>query len=186
MISIHSMDTLFKRYPSFAGLIYLALLVACGLTTVFKLTDLVDLYRARNASVDVISRFDAHNRSSSAAPGTNIDPWPPGSPFLEGKTATVASATLLQRLSSAIVRAGGTVISSEFQRQGAKSNDGYVTAMATIDLEQTALQKVLYEIEAGMPFLFIDQLVVQAPTLSAQSGRMHIVLAVSGQWRGEQ
>ena len=186
MISIHSMDQLFKRYPSLAGLIYLALLVACGLTTIFMISDLVDLYSARNASLDVSSQFDARNRAPSGAPGTTIDAWPPGSPFLEGKTATVASATLLQRMTNTIARAGGTVVSSEVQRQGAKSKDGYVTAMATFDLEQAALQKVLYDIEAGMPFLFIDQLAVQAPTPQAQSGRMHVVLTASGRWRGEQ
>ena len=186
MISIHSVDRLFKRYPSVAGLIYLALLVVCGLATVFALSDLVDLYLARNASLDVISRFDARNHSVPGAPGASTDAWPPGSPFLEGKTATIANATLLQRITNTITRAGGMVISSEVQRQGGKSKDGYVTAMATFDLEQTALQTVLYEIEAGMPFLFIDQLAVQVPTPPAQGSRMHIVLAVSGQWRGEE
>jgi general secretion pathway protein M len=45
---------------------------------------------------------------------------------------------------------------------------------------------MLYEIEAGMPFLFIDQLVVQTPNVSSDSGtgRLRILLAVSGQWRG--
>jgi general secretion pathway protein M len=37
-----------------------------------------------------------------------------------------------------------------------------------------------------MPFLFIDQLIVQAPsTLSSSgSGKLRILLAVSGQWQG--
>jgi general secretion pathway protein M len=37
-----------------------------------------------------------------------------------------------------------------------------------------------------MPFLFIDQLVVQTPitTSGSGSGKLRILLAVSGQWRG--
>jgi hypothetical protein len=37
-----------------------------------------------------------------------------------------------------------------------------------------------------MPFLFVDQLVAQtaAPSSSTQEGRMHVLLAVSGQWQG--
>ena len=45
---------------------------------------------------------------------------------------------------------------------------------------------MLYDLEAGMPFLFIDQLVVQGPQKSvvAGGGRMRILIAVSGQWKG--
>jgi len=37
-----------------------------------------------------------------------------------------------------------------------------------------------------MPFLFVDQLVVQTPLTgpSSESGKLRVLLAVSGQWRG--
>jgi general secretion pathway protein M len=58
--------------------------------------------------------------------------------------------------------------------------------IANCDIDQPGLQKLLYDIEAGMPFLFVDQLVVQAPvTLSTSGdGRLHVLIAVSGQWQG--
>jgi general secretion pathway protein M len=34
-----------------------------------------------------------------------------------------------------------------------------------------------------MPFLFIDQLAVQAPAISSGEGKLRILLAVSGQWQ---
>jgi general secretion pathway protein M len=55
-------------------------------------------------------------------------------------------------------------------------------------MEQPALQKVLYDLEAGMPFLFVDQLDVQVPQATATSdsgtGRIRVVLGVTGQWQG--
>ena len=53
-------------------------------------------------------------------------------------------------------------------------------------MEQASLQKVLYDLEVGMPFLFVDQLVVQIPASLAESrdGKLRILLAVSGQWQG--
>ena len=111
------------------------------------------------------------------------DSWPPGSPFLEGQTVTVASAALLQRIADTITRAGGTVASTEIQPQAAQSKNGYVTAIANCELEQAALQQVLYDIEAGLPFLFIDQLTVQPQTLPGDGGRMRVLLGVSGLWR---
>jgi len=57
-------------------------------------------------------------------------------------------------------------------------------------MEQPALQKLLYDLEAGMPFLFIDQLDVQVPQTTALNengfGRVKVVLGVSGQWQGNK
>ena len=42
------------------------------------------------------------------------------------------------------------------------------------------------DLEAGMPFLFIDQLVVQTSSATPGSGdgKLRILLGVSGQWQG--
>jgi general secretion pathway protein M len=58
-------------------------------------------------------------------------------------------------------------------------------------MEQPALQKLLYDLEAGMPFLFVDQLDVQVPQTTAtneggSAGRIRVVLGVSGQWQGNR
>ena len=60
--------------------------------------------------------------------------------------------------------------------------------LASCEIDQPELQGLLYDIEAGMPFLFIDQLVVQTANASpgAGSGKLRILLTVSGQWRGEK
>ena len=50
---------------------------------------------------------------------------------------------------------------------------------------QPALQQLLYDVEAGMPFLFVDQLTVQAPQATgAEIARMRVLIGVSGQWQG--
>ena len=111
---------------------------------------------------------------------------PAGSPFLEGATVTVAGAALLQRVSAAVTRLGGNVLSSQVDLQGTQSKAGFVTVMANCDIDQPGLQKLLYDVEAGMPFLFVDQLVVQAPASFAAGGdgKLRVLIAVSGQWQG--
>lgn len=179
MTSPHSVSDYFARYPELSGLIYAALVIVSCLTTLFMLSDLVDRYRARNASLALLSRLEGRN------PGEAKDSRPPGSPFLEGQTVTVASAALLQRMTTIITNAGGTVVSSEILQQGAQSKDGYVTAIANCELEQEALQRVLYEVEVGLPFLFVDQLVVQTSSAPQDSGRLRVQVGVAGQWPGE-
>jgi general secretion pathway protein M len=111
----------------------------------------------------------------------------PGSPFLEGPTVTVAGASLLQRVAAAVGNAGGTIQSSQVDVTGNQAKDGVVGLVVSCEMEQAALQKVLYDLESGMPFLFIDQLDVQVPQTTAigesTAGRIRVVLGLSGQWQ---
>jgi general secretion pathway protein M len=111
-----------------------------------------------------------------------------GSPFLEGPTVTVAGAALLQRVATAVGNAGGTIQSSQVEVAGSQSKDGVVELAVNCEMEQSALQNVLYDLESGMPLLFVDQLDVQVPQMTAISdsntGRIRVVLGVSGQWQG--
>jgi general secretion pathway protein M len=80
------------------------------------------------------------------------------------------------------------VLSSQVDVQGTQSKEGYVSLVASCQVDHAALQQLLYDLEAGMPFLFIDQLVAQAPlpTTEPGTGRMRVTLAVSGQWEGRK
>jgi general secretion pathway protein M len=77
------------------------------------------------------------------------------------------------------------VLSSQVELQGTQSKDGFISLIASCEVEQAALQRLLYDLESGMPFLFVEQLVAQAPQAAAasNSGRMRVVLSVAGQWR---
>jgi general secretion pathway protein M len=111
---------------------------------------------------------------------------PTGSPFLEGATVTVAGAALLQRVTAAVTKLGGNVLSSQIDLQDARTKTGFLTIIASCDIDQAGLQQLLYDIEAGQPFLFVDQLSVQAPGSFASSGegRLRVLLGVSGNWQG--
>ena len=111
----------------------------------------------------------------------------PGTPFLEGPTVTFAGANLLQRVAAAVGDVGGQVQSSQVDVSAAQTKDGFVGLDVSCELEQPALQKLLYDLEAGMPFLFVDQLDVHVPQTTALndsgSGRVRVILGVSGQWQ---
>ena len=68
----------------------------------------------------------------------------------------------------------------------AESKDGWIGLVVTCEIEPGSLQQLLYDLEAGMPFLFIDQLVVQSPVAAVEGGRMRILLSVSGLWGGSK
>jgi general secretion pathway protein M len=67
---------------------------------------------------------------------------------------------------------------------GPQAKDGFVSVTVNCELEQSALQQLLYDLEAGMPFLFVDQLVAQGPAATTPQDKLRLVISVSGQWQG--
>ena len=179
------LDKLFARYPALAVLGYAAIVVLLAVVGIGALADLYDRNQALAAATDMLDQIEGRKQS----PGAAIDAGAPaGSPFLEGQTVTVAGAALQQRITAAVGKVGGNVLSSQVDLTGTLSKEGFVSLVASCELDQPAVQQLLYDLEAGMPFLFVDQLVVQAPEggtgAEAGGGKMRVLLGVSGQWQG--
>jgi general secretion pathway protein M len=171
--------------PLPAATIYLAAVVLLMLVIGSSLTDILSQRADVAASAAMLEQLEGH-RPVAADRQTAGVAGPSGSPFLEGATVTVAAATLLQRVTTTVTKLGGNVLSSQVDPQGTQSKSGFLTIVASCDIDQPGLQQLLYDVEAGMPFLFVDQLVVQAPASFAASGdgKLRILLSVSGQWQG--
>jgi general secretion pathway protein M len=168
--------------PIVAATAYAALVIVLLAVTVSSIVDLLGQRSSVLATADMLAQLEgrkapaAGNRSGDAG-------MPSGSPFLEGTTVTVAGAALMQRVATAVTRAGGNVLSSQLDLQGPHAKAGFVSMVANCELDQSALQAMLYDLEAGMPFLFIDQLDVQTATATGD-GKLRFLLGVSGQWQG--
>ena len=152
---------------------------------VIAASSLIDLFNQRAsvaAAAAMLEQLEGRKLlSADKRPGESGAPS--GSAFLEGATVTVAGAALLQRVAAAVTKAGGNVLSSQLDVQGGpNAKAGFVSMVANCELEQSALQSLLYDLEAGMPFLFVDQLDIQVPT--AGEGKLRFLLGVSGQWQG--
>jgi general secretion pathway protein M len=165
---------------AYFGLLFLLLFVI-----VTSIADLIDQRSEVAASTTMLEQLEGHHAAARrTAPGEMA--MPSGSAYLEGATVTIAGATLLQRVAGAVVKFGGNVLSTQLDVQSTSGSPGFLSMIASCEIEQPQLQELLYDLEAGMPFLFIDQLVVQTPTAEAgeQPARLRVLLGVSGQWRG--
>ncbi len=111
-----------------------------------------------------------------------------GSPFIDGRTITIAGAALEQQIGAAVTNAGGVLTSSQLELDGPEAKNGFINLTATIEIGQPALQTLLYDIEAGTPYLFVDKLTIQSPEDfgEPESGRMRMSFAVVGQWRASE
>jgi len=184
MNSTNPIEAFLARSPLSAAILYFGLVLMFVLVTALQIADFGERRSAIASASDILGQLEGRNsaRSQGAADVTVVS----GSPFVDGSTVTVAGATLLQRLAGAVAHVGGNLLSSQVDLQGAQSKQGFVSVTASCEFEEPALQQLLYDLEAGMPFLFIDQLVVQAPAASttAPGGKLRVLISVSAQWQG--
>jgi general secretion pathway protein M len=186
MSSASVVTRLLGRSPLIAVVLYIAVVgsfVAMACVAVFNVLDQMHALAQTSDMLDQLRSRQARATAGALSATANL----PGTPFLEGSTVTVAGAALLQRVSSAVSVVGGTIQSSQLD-VATQAKEGFVALQMNCEMEQPALQKLLYDLEEGMPFLFVDQLDVQVPQTNAQSetstGRIKVVLGVSGQWQG--
>lgn len=164
-----------------AAALYLALVLVALWLIWSALAAISDQRASLSAAQTMLAELEG--RSLSNANDTSpLGGAPAGSPFLVGQNLNVAGAALLQRVASAVQRNGGNLVSSQVNLDNPRSKQGWIELLVSCDIDQPSLQPLLYDVEAGMPFLFVDQLVVQAPATGGQGGRMRVLMTVSGQW----
>ena len=190
MMLAKRIETYLARVPFGALITYVVVSIAFITVTAMQTADIAERWNAVAAATDILSRLEGRgpSRPRSADP-TDISVVS-GSPFVEGATVTVAGAALLQRLAGAVTRVRASILSTQVDLQGPLYKQGFVAATVSCELEQPALQQLLYDLEAGMPFLSVDQLAVQAPAVAASAsngtgpGKLRVLISVSGQWQG--
>jgi general secretion pathway protein M len=171
------------RRPFFAAPLYFAAMVLLLFVIGGTIADILSQRAQVAAAAAMLEQLEGRKVVSGQGAGAAGHD---GSPFLEGATITVASAALLERVTAAITKLGGNVLSSQVDLQGNQSKSGFVTVVANCEIDQLSLQRLLFDIEAGQPFLFIDQLSLQAPPAfgSSGGGKLRVLIGVTGQWQG--
>jgi general secretion pathway protein M len=171
--------------PIFAAGSYLCVMILLLFVIASSFTDVLSQRAGVLNQRAMLEQFEGRKLGAGRGQVAGIA-GPVGSPFLEGATVTVAGAALLQRVTAVVTKLGGNVLSSQVDLQGTQAKTGFLTIIASCDIDQPGLQQLLYDLEAGQPFLFVDQLSVQAPATftSSGEGKLRVLLSVSGQWQG--
>jgi len=165
---------------------YAGVVLAFTAISLALLADLHDKSAQIAAAQTRLDQLAERSRGSRASMGLNAGVT--GSPFLDGRTITIAGAALQQRIETAVAKAGGELMSSQVELDGPDAKNGFVNLTASLEAGQPAVQTILYDIEAGMPYLFVDKLSIQSPEVfgEPESGRMRMTIGVAGQWRSSE
>jgi general secretion pathway protein M len=107
------------------------------------------------------------------------------SPSFEARTITQAGAALQQRIEAAIANAKGRLVSSKVDIES-RSAERWITLAAELTIAEPDLQDLLFDLETGRPYLFVEAFEAKAPDVKTPSSAVGVSLTVSGQWDGSR
>src|SRR5215468_3773950 len=164
-MNISSLFTSFlARFPAGAAILYVGVVMVFAITAWTTVAEILARRDAVAATANVLSQLESRN---------------PAAPARDGDHPAVADS---------VARFNGNILYTQVDLQGTQAKDGFVTVTVSCEVDQPVLQQVLYDLEAGMPFLFVDQLVVQGPAVPGLTpeGKLRVLISVSGQWQGSR
>ena len=143
---------------------FVLLLVALVSVTGISLQSRADAGRESSERREMLSRLEAKLRINAGRPTAA-----PPAAFLDASTPGLASAQLQSYLGQLAGDQNASLVSSG--GEAAKRDDApdTVRVQATLDMNLQSLRAVLYQLESGTPYVFVDALAVQP--INATAGR---------------
>jgi general secretion pathway protein M len=140
-------------------LLLLVLVSAMGMSLQAR----ADAVRENSERREMISRLEARLREKASRPTAA-----PPAAFLDATTPSLASAQLQSYLGQLAGDQNASLVSSG--GEAAKRDDApdTIRVQATLDLSLQSLRAVLYQLESGTPYVFVDAMTVQP--INATSG----------------
>ena len=110
--------------------------------------------------------------------------------YLTGANETLVAAELQDRLKAAVAHTGGQLKSTQVVTTAENTKSRRVVVRGQISVSLASLQRVLYEIESGTPYLFVENLDIhpvsnpRAGSNADGDGLLEVRLDVYGYMRG--
>jgi len=158
-----------------------AFIGACVMFVVFSVQSRSSALQELADSRDALSQLEARVRPGSKSGGQSMAA--PGEAFLDAPTAGLAGADL-QAYVERLARQHAALVSFSVQPTAREDGPDTVRIEASLDISLNDLQVLLFQLESGTPYVFVD-----AMTLRTASGRdgaqdtLRVTLALRALWR---
>jgi general secretion pathway protein M len=165
-----------------------ALLFVCANVIGFSWQARLDAVREFGVRSALLSQLQARaaNRNNARLRSGAVAP---AAAFLVAPTQGLAGAQLQAYLQSVANTNHGVLISSGMEPTKHEDQPDSIRVQATLDANLQSLQALLYQLESGTPYVFVDSLNIQIPGVNAQHAvedpLLRVTLGLRAVWRRE-
>jgi general secretion pathway protein M len=174
------------REQSIAVALLGVLLVACVASVVLTLAVRADAVQELSDRQDVLSRLEARARAGSQTGGATRVAAAPAQAFLAASTPGLAGAELQAYIARLADRHAALVSFGTEVSTGEDAAD-VVRIEASLDISLSALQVLLYQLESGTPYVFVESMTVRPATSAGAGGTenapLRVTLGLRALWR---
>jgi len=160
--------------------------LVCAFTVIMALQARFDAGRELAQHRDALAHLEARARSAPLTQKKATPTAAPAAAFLDAPTAGLAAAQLQAYLAQVAVGQQANVISYGAEPLRREDSPDLIRVAATLDVGQSSLQGLLYQLESRTPYVFVDSLTVQ-PVASgqraAENPTLRLTLSLRALWR---
>jgi len=163
------------------ALVLLACVASVALTLAARADAADELAERRN----VLERLEARVRPPGEAGQPSKAATAPAEAFLAATTPGLAAAEL-EAYVARLADRNAALVSFGTQAAAGEEAAGVVRIEASLDISLLALQGLLYQLESGTPYVFVDSMTVRSPTVAVgASGQeaLRVTLGLHALWR---
>jgi general secretion pathway protein M len=162
------------------------MLVACAGVVAWSLQARADAADELAERQDRLARLEAGMRPKGDGHGQAKAGSAPASAFLDAATSGLAGAAL-QAYVTRLAGHHATLVSFAVQPSDKADAADAVRVEANMDISLRALQTLLYELESGTPYVFVESMTVRPATAVAAAAAkdvpLRVVLGLRALWR---
>jgi hypothetical protein len=163
------------------------LLLACVFTVNSFLQARADALRETEERRQLVDRLEAGLRSRAEARARSRGSAPAAA-FVNASTHGLAVAELQAYLSRLVAAQHATLLSSDLEPARRDDASDALRLKATLDTSLRPLQALLYQLETGTPYVFVDALKVELSASvqrAEQDPALRVILGVRAIWQRE-
>ena len=165
-----------------------ALLVVCVSLFGFSLQARVEAAQGLDTPREALLQLEARVQARNARPTSGA--VAPAAAFLTAPTQGLAGAQFEAYLQQMAAAQHATVISSGIDPTRHEDRPDSIRLQATLDMNLEALQRMLYQLESGTPYVFVDSLSVQVPGSGARQAvedpLLRVTLGLRAIWQRDK
>jgi general secretion pathway protein M len=137
---------------------------------------------------DLIARLQVQAVRPSETHGRLVAGTAPPDAFIDAPTAGLAAAQLQTHIENVAAEQHATLLSSGMEATAREDAPDAIRLQATLELKLKSLQAMLYRLESGMPYVFVETFAVQPSTTEGgdEDPSLRLTIGVRAIWRRGQ
>jgi general secretion pathway protein M len=162
------------------------LVLMCALTVAISIESRSDALQVLDEKRALLARLEQQSRPRFKQGNQQNPTAAPTSAFLNARTQGLASAELLTYVTRLAAEQGTGLISSGIE-PAAQSSPDEILIQASMDMRSKALQALIFRLETGTPYMFVESLTVVpvngVAMGSVQDPTLHVTVVLRALWR---